>query len=95
MLFRDETHLTDRIKGTSSFAADFARRGPRNSKGRSLRDFDLETRLFRYPCSYLIYSRAFDSLPGEMKEYVYQRLWEILSGQRTGKDDHYLAAADR
>jgi hypothetical protein len=95
MLFRDETRLTDRIEGTSSFAADFVRRGPRDSKGRSLRDFDLETRLFRYPCSYLIYSRAFDSLPGEMKEYVYQRLWEILSGQGTGKDDHYLAAPDR
>ena len=95
MLFRDETRLTDRIKGTSSFAADFASRGPRDSKGRSLRDFDLETRLFRYPCSYLIYSRAFDSLPGEMKEYVYQRLWEILSGQGTGKDDPHLAAADR
>ena len=63
MLFRDETRLTDRIKGTSSFASDFANRGPRDSKGRSLRDLDLHTRLFRYPCSYLIYSRAFDSLP--------------------------------
>ena len=63
MLFRDETRLTDRIKGTSSFASDFTSRGPRNSKGRSLRDLDLHTRLFRYPCSYLIYSRAFDSLP--------------------------------
>ena len=26
-------HLTDEIKGTSSFASDFANRGPRNSKG--------------------------------------------------------------
>ena len=95
MLFRDETHLTNRIKGTSSFAADFARRGPRDSKGRSLRDLDLNTRLFRYPCSYLIYSRAFDSLPGEVKEYIYQRLWEILSGRATGKDDPQLAVADR
>ena len=86
MLFGDEARLTDRIEGTSSFAADFAARGPRDSKGRSLRDFDLKTRLFRYPCSYLIYSRAFDSLPGEVKEYVYQRLWEILErpGDRQG-----------
>ena len=81
MLFRDEARLTDRIEGTSSFASDFAARGPRDSKGRSLRDFDLKTRLFRYPCSYLIYSRAFDSLPGEVKEYIYQRLWEILNGR--------------
>jgi hypothetical protein len=95
MLFRDETHLTDRSKGTSSFAPDFANRGPRDSKGRSLRDLDLNTRLFRYPCSYLIYSRAFDSLPAEVKEYIYHRLWEILSGRATGKDDPQLAKADR
>ena len=95
MLFRDEARLTDRIEGTSSFAADFAARGPRDSKGRSLRDFDLKTRLFRYPCSYLIYSRAFDSLPGEVKEHVYRRLWEILDGRGTGKDDPQLAAEDR
>ena len=94
MLFRDEARLTDRIAGTSSFAADFAARGPRDSKGRSLRDFDLKTRLFRYPCSYLIYSRAFDALPGEVKDYIYQRLWEILDGRRNGKDDPQLAAAD-
>ena len=87
--------LTDRITGTSSFASDFAARGPRDSKGRSLRDFDLKTRLFRYPCSYLIYSRAFDSLPGEVKEYIYQRLWEILNGRGTGKDDPRLSSEDR
>jgi hypothetical protein len=92
MLFRDETRLTDRIKGTSSFSSDFARRGPRDSKGRSLRDFDLKTRLFRYPFSYLIYSRAFDSLPGEMKGYIYERLWEILN--RRGPDKEYSHLAD-
>ena len=86
--------LTDRITGTSSFAADFSARGPRDSKGRSLRDFDLKTRLFRYPCSYLIYSRAFDSLPKEVKEYIYQRLWEIFNGRRTGKEDPQLTSAD-
>jgi len=95
MLLRDETHLTDRIKGTSSFASDFARRGPRDKKGRSLRDLDLKTRLFRYPCSYLIYSRAFDSLPDEAKQHVYRRLWEILNDRGTEKDDPHLAADDR
>jgi hypothetical protein len=95
LLFGGEPRLTDRIAGTSSFAAEFAARGPRDSKGRSLRDFDLETRLFRYPCSYLIYSRAFDSLSGEVKGYIYQRLWEILSGRGTGKDDLHLAPEDR
>src|SRR4051794_39979561 len=95
MLFRDETRLTDRVEGTSSFVSEFAARGPRDAKGRSLRDFDLNTRLFRYPCSYLIYSRAFDSLPGEVKDYVLRRLWEILDGRGTGKDDPRLAAGDR
>ena len=94
MLFGGETALTDRVAGTSSFAADFAARGPRDSKGRSLRDFDLKTRLFRYPCSYLIYSRAFDSLPGEVKGYVYQRLREILSGRGAVKDDTRLTPED-
>ena len=89
-----EARLTGPIKGTSSFAADFAGRGPRDSKGRSLRDLDLETRLFRHPCSYLIYSRAFDALPVEVKEYVYRRLWEILTGG-PGKGEPQLAAEDR
>jgi hypothetical protein len=95
MLFGGETALTDRVSGTSCFVADFAARGPRDSKGRSLRDFDLKTRLFRYPCSYLIYSRAFDSLPGEVKGYVYQRLWEVLSGQGSAKDSLRLTSEDR
>ncbi|HEU5117743.1 MAG TPA: hypothetical protein VFT74_14040, partial [Isosphaeraceae bacterium] len=37
-------------------------------------------------CSYLIYSRAFDALPGEIKDYIYQRLWAILNGQGTEDD---------
>ena len=91
----DETRLTDRIEGTSSFATDFAARGPRDAKGRSLRDLDLQTRLFRYPCSYLIYSRAFDSLPGAVKHHIYRRLWDLLNGQETAKDDPSLAEDDR
>ncbi|MHB1556895.1 MAG: hypothetical protein ACYC61_05365 [Isosphaeraceae bacterium] len=95
MLFSGETRLTDPIVGTSGFAAEFAARGPRDSKGRSLRDLDLKTRLFRYPCSYLIHSRAFDSLPPEMKSYIYGRLRQILTGRSTGKDDPQLDPADR
>jgi hypothetical protein len=95
ILFRDETRPTDRVERTSSFAPEFAARGHRDAKGRSLRDFDLNTRSFRYPCSYLIYSRAFDSLPGEVKDYVLRRLWEILDGWGIGKDDPRLAAGDR
>jgi hypothetical protein len=46
-----------------------------------LRDFDLRTRIFKYPCSYLIYNEAFDSLPAQAKDYVYHRLFEVLTGR--------------
>jgi hypothetical protein len=85
MLFVDEAPLTDPVRGTTSFAKDFASRGPRDRQGRSLRDFDLQTRLFRYPCSYLIYSRAFDALPAPVKDHIYRRLWEVLSGKDTSE----------
>jgi hypothetical protein len=95
MLMGGEARLTDRVAGTSSFAATFAARGPRDSKGRSLRDLDLKTRLFRYPCSFLIYSRAFDSLAAEIKSYIYERVWQILQGSQTRPDDPQLTPADR
>jgi hypothetical protein len=95
LLFADEAPLSGRIEGTSDFAREFAERGPRDKKGRSLRDFDLERRMFRYPLSYQIYSEAFDSLPGPARDLVYQRLWQILSGEdRSGKFGH-LSESDR
>jgi hypothetical protein len=95
LLFGEDARLTDPVKGTSTFVSDFTARGPRDAKGRSLRDLDLNTRLFRYPCSYLIYSRAFDSLPGAVKDHVYQRLWEILANGHSGNGDPVLAVDDR
>lgn len=95
MLFCEETQLTDPIEGTSGFAAEFAQRGRRDGQGRSLRDFDLKHRLFAYPCSYLIYSEAFDALPAAVKDYVLRRLWEVLSGKDTSKEFAHLSAADR
>ena len=41
----------------------------------------------RYPCSYMIYSDAFDALPAAAKDQVYRRLWQVLSGQ--DKDARY------
>jgi hypothetical protein len=79
MLFVDEMRLTAPIKGTSGFTAVFSGRGPHDREGRSLRQFDLEARMFEYPLSYLIYSPQFEGLPAPMKDYVYQRLWDILA----------------
>ena len=95
LLFSKEPTFTDRIRGTSSFAAEFAQRGPRDAKGRSLRDLDLEKRLFKYPCSYLIYSPAFAALPDAVKTYVYDRLRDILDGRDYTREFDHLTAEDR
>jgi hypothetical protein len=95
MLFVDEATLSDPIAGTSGFSEEFVAQGPTDEQGRSLRQLDLIERLFRYPCSYLIYSQAFDALPGLTKKYIYGRLREVLGGQdRTGEFAH-LSDADR
>lgn len=90
MLFAGEAPLTSPVTGTSGFAERFARLGPRDTRGRSLRDFDLQTRLFEYPLSYLIYSPQFDALPAPMKDYVYARLWAVLTGVLFSKDYVHL-----
>jgi hypothetical protein len=95
LLFVDEAPLATAVQGSSPFAQEFGNRGPRDGKGRSLRDFDLTKRLFRYPCSYLIYTEAFDALPADARALVYERLWEILSGRETDKVYWRLSVADR
>jgi hypothetical protein len=96
LLFIDEAKLTDRVRGNSGFAERFSARSPRDSKGRSLYELDLNRRLMKYPCSYLIYSPAFDALPPLAKAPIYKRMWEVLSGQE--QDPRYrtaLSLADR
>jgi hypothetical protein len=95
ILFVDEVPLPSKIQGTSGFAEKFSMEGPRDDKGWSLRQFDLEHRLMRYPCSYMIYSEAFDGMPDEAKEAIYGRMWQILSGQEKGKKYARLTLADR
>jgi len=95
LLFARETPLLDPVKGTTPFAKEFAGRGPRDRKGRSLRDFDLERRLFKHPCSYMIYSEMFDALPREALDCIYRRLWDVLAGQAEGGDFNHLTEGDR
>ena len=94
-LFVDEAPLPQPIEGAPEFAAAFAARGPRDGAGRSLRQLDLTTRLMRYPCSYMIYSAAFDALPGVAREKIYARLWRVLSGEEHDRRYARLSAADR
>lgn len=95
MVFADEAPVTTPVTGTSTFTATFPRRGPRDPDGRSLRDFDLRTRLFRYPLSYTIYSRLFDGLPVPVRDRVYRRMYDVLSGAETGAKYAGLSLADR
>ncbi len=95
LLFTNEAPLQSPISGTSDFAKQFTARGPRDSRGRSLRDFDLQKRIFKYPCSYLIYSEAFDAIPAPAKDYIYRRLFDILSGREQGPEFASLSSQDR
>jgi hypothetical protein len=95
MLFAGAAPFKGPVKGTSNFATEFAQRGPRDSHGRSLREFDLKTRLFRYPLSYMIYSSSFDAMPNKVKAYVYRRLNDVLTGMDHGPDFAHLSNLDR
>lgn len=84
MLFAGEAPLASQVEGVSTFAAAFAARGPRDRAGRSLRDFDLETRIFRYPLSYLVYSAQFGALPADLREHVLVAIKGRLDGPPAG-----------
>lgn len=95
LLYAEEHPLTDEIKGSSEFAREFTAQGPFDRKGRTLREFDMKTRMMKYPCSHLIYSTSFDELPNEMMEAVYRRLYDVLIGEDDSSNYKHLSAADR
>lgn len=95
LLFIDEAPLPGPVHGTSGFAEKFAAEGPFDSHGHSLRQLDLQKRLLRYPCSYMLYTQAFDNLPEQARSAIYQRMWQILSGAEKGTRYARLSVADR
>jgi hypothetical protein len=95
MLFVDEAPLPTRVEGSSGFAEKFSARGPKDSRDRSLYQLDLTTRLLRYPCSYMIYSEAFDGLPAAARDAVYRRLYAVLSGADQTPRYSRLSPSDR
>ena len=54
-------------------------------RARSLRQLDLNTRLLKYPCSYMIYSAAFDAMPPLAKSAVYLKLLRELPKREGGQ----------
>jgi hypothetical protein len=95
MLFVDEAPLPGPIAGRSGFAERMSAAGPRDRRGRSLYELDLQRRLMKYPCSYLIYSPAFDALPPLAKAPIYRRMWRVLSGEAREPRYRSLSLADR
>ena len=95
LLFVDEAPLVDAMVGNAGFEAAFERRGPVDRRGRTLRTLDLSERLFRYPCSYMIYTAAFEALPPDAKDAIYRRLWQILSGDDRDPTYAHLSTEDR
>jgi len=96
MLFADEVPLPPGgVEGDAAFRTDFVRGGRVSGNGATLREFDLRTRLFRYRCSYMIYSPEFVGLPAKMKQHIYLKLREALSTEKPAKDYAYLPAAEK
>lgn len=94
-LFCDEAPLAAPIEGTTDFAHEFAAAGPAAADGRSLREFDLQTRLFRHPCSFLIYTASFDALPEELRTRFWTRMDAVLVRNEGGPAFGHLSADDR
>lgn len=81
LLFVDETPLPVPVAGSSGFAEWFAAQGPRDAEGRSLREFDLRSRLMKYPLSYVVYSEPFGALPAPVRTAVLRRVLQVLAGE--------------
>jgi hypothetical protein len=95
LLFVGEAPPPARLTPRAGFAAAFTAAGPRDSRGRSLRELDLEQRLLRYPCSYMIHSAAFDHLPREVRTAVYRRLDATLTARDIDPKYSHLSPDDR
>ncbi len=95
MLFTHAAPIAGKIRGSSGFDTWFESLGPRDSQGRSLRELQLQRRLFKYPLSYLVYSEAFDALPQCARQFIYRRLADILSGRDRSAAFEELSPQDR
>ena len=90
LLFADEAPLPKPVRGEAGFIKAFSRTRKADPQGRSLKDFQLRTRMFKHRCSYMIYSRAFQGLPENLKQRVYHFLGAALNTGAPRPDYAYL-----
>lgn len=95
LLFVDEAPLSFTVEPRPGFVEAVRARYPTDSRGRSLAEYDLERRLLKYGCSYLIYHPGFTGLPAAVKTAVYRRILDVASGRLGGPRYEHLSAADR
>jgi hypothetical protein len=96
LLFVDEANFAEgRIEGSSGFTEKFESLGPKDAQGRSLRDLDLQSRIMKYPLSYMIYTPAFDALPADIKSTIARKIKSVLNGEDSAKKWAYLTAPTR
>ena len=82
LLFSEEFPLQDYgVEGSEAFQEAFGGQARQSTSGRSLRDFNLLSRLFKHRCSFMIHSEAFTNLVPELKTRILARLREILEGK--------------
>jgi hypothetical protein len=94
-LFVSEAPASVPLTARQGFAEHLESRTPKDRQGRSFAQLDLGRRLLRYPCSYMVYSEAFDGLSPAVKEAVYRRMLDILSGNDAAAKYARLTADDR
>ena len=94
LLFVGEATPVVEVTPRPGFAARLAAAAPRDSHGRSLAELDLNTRLMRYPVSYMVYSEAFDGLAPEVKAAVYQRMFMRLGRRDRSAGYAHLATRE-
>jgi hypothetical protein len=95
LLFVEEAPLASPINASENFIEAFQRNAKRDSKGRSLKDLDLKTRLFRFPCSFLLDSEAFRKMPAMVREAILAKLHQVLLGENPDRTFESLSLPDR
>ena len=96
LLFADEAPLpSGGVQGDPQFKADFLARRKTAADGTSLRDFELQTRLFTRRCSYMIYSPSFLGMPAALKEAVFRQLGAALDEGHPMPEFAYLPDAEK
>jgi len=96
LLFSGEYELKDDgVEGDAAFQDAFRANRHASHDGRSLKDFQLLNRLFKYRCSYMIYSKSFDRLPPPLKSEIYRQLNTVLHGTDSRPAFAHLSPSER